>query len=218
MLKSIKTRFRAYQLGCAGASYSYFADGHFTLIEAMITELNEPRILEELEACGKEHIDTLHITSWDSDHCSESGLKWIFEHLQPTRVEYPGYDHDTDCAKASKKLILEYAAQRRVRAAKAQRIDPPYIQSLEKMEGPGYSDLLYHPKELQEGSNDNSTIKFFRKGSFNVVRLTSLFWPTMAPITALPLRNFWKSLTHHYPFAPATTTTITTTLAKKSVT
>lgn len=32
--RSIITRFRAYQLGTAGASFSLFVDGTFTLLEA----------------------------------------------------------------------------------------------------------------------------------------------------------------------------------------
>lgn len=171
MLKSVKTRFRAYQLGCAGASYSYFADGHFTLIEAMATDYNKPQIRVEMAICGKASIDTLHITGWDSDHCSVSGLTWILENLRPKRIEYPGYEHATDCAKACKKLILDYARQQRSRSVNAQAIDPPYIDSLEKTEGPGYKNIFYHPKQLQDNSNDNSTVKFFRTGAFNVLSL-----------------------------------------------
>lgn len=171
MLKSVNTRFRAYQLGCAGASYSYFAGNHFTLIEAMITERNKPQLLEELEICGKKVINTLHITSWDSDHCSQSGLEWVLEHLKPRRIEYPGYDHDTACAIACKKMILDYQARPRPVAVKAQRIDPPYIKGLSSVKGVGYTNIFYHPKELQEGSNDNSSVKFFRRGAFNVLSL-----------------------------------------------
>jgi competence protein ComEC len=180
MLRNVKTRFRAYQLGCAGASYSYYADGHFTLIEAVITELNEVQLREELRICGKTRIDTLHITSWDQDHCSESGLKWILEYLRPSKIEIPGYEHTSTCAINCKKLILAYREERRREAVKVQRIDPPYIAGLEKTEGPGYTDIFYHPKELQEGSNDNSTIKFFRRGSFSVLSLGDVESPNIA--------------------------------------
>jgi competence protein ComEC len=44
MLKGVKTRFRAYQLGSAGSSFSYFADGHFTLLEARLTDTSEANI------------------------------------------------------------------------------------------------------------------------------------------------------------------------------
>lgn len=171
MLKSVRTRFRAYQLGCAGASYSYFADGHFTLIEAMATDYSKKNILDEMEICGKNAIDTLHITGWDNDHCSVSGLTWILENLHPRRIEYPGYDHDTECSKSCKEMILNYGAMQRARKASLQRMDPPYINGLKSSEGPGYTDIIFHPKELQDNSNDNSTIKFFRRGAFTVLSL-----------------------------------------------
>lgn len=180
MLKSVKTRFRAYQLKCAGASYSYFADGHFTLIEAMATDSNKDQIFAEMHECGKKTIDTLHITGWDNDHCSVSGLTWILENLRPRRIEYPGYDHDTDCAKTCKKMILDYVSAQRARVASAQRIDPPYINGLKPHEGAGYSDIFYHPKEEQNNSNDNSTIKFFRRGSFNVLSLGDVQCPNIS--------------------------------------
>ena len=87
---SIITRFRAYQLGQAGSSFSYYADGRFTLIEGIITDKNHQTLSDELKICGKKTIDTLHITSWDNDHCSKSALDWILENLTPKRIEYPG--------------------------------------------------------------------------------------------------------------------------------
>lgn len=65
VLKPLKTRFLAYQLGEPGSSFSYFADEHFTLIEAKLTDRSYSSLEAELEACGKTSIDTLHITSWD---------------------------------------------------------------------------------------------------------------------------------------------------------
>lgn len=65
-LLPVVTRFRAYQLGTAGSSFSYFAGNHFTLIEAQIAEKSLPHLQAELKACGKKTIDTLHVTSWDT--------------------------------------------------------------------------------------------------------------------------------------------------------
>lgn len=90
-IRSVVTRFRGYQLGTAGSSFSYFADGSFTLIEARATDFSRPQLLEELKACGKTKINTLHITSWDQDHCSVPGLEWILKELVPSRIEVPGY-------------------------------------------------------------------------------------------------------------------------------
>lgn len=172
-LKSVATRFRAYQLGQAGSSFSYFADGHFTLIEAVITDINRPRLQDELRICGKATIDSLHITSWDQDHCSESGLDWVLKNLAPNKIEYPGYAPHTECGKACLSTITAYEKRWVTKgySVKAQAIDPPYITSLESVTQLGYNDIFYHPKQIQETSNNNSTIKFFRRGAFNVLSL-----------------------------------------------
>lgn len=172
-LKPVVTRFRAYQLGQEGSSFSYFAGGHLTLIEAMVTDVNRPRVQDELRRCGKTAINALHITSWDQDHCHESGLEWILTNLAPSMIEYPGYAPHTDCGKACLAAIVAYKRRRSAKghSVKAQAIDPPYIASLDKAERFGYADIIYHPKYLQDHSNNNSTVKFFRQGAFNVISL-----------------------------------------------
>lgn len=171
--KSIVTRFRAYQLGQAGSSFSYYAGNHFTLIESVITDINHQLLQDELKVCGKNSIDTLHITSWDNDHCSKSSLDWILEHLKPKKIEYPGYKPHTDNGKACLAAIKSYKDKLANKGSSItiQSIDPPYIDSLNHAEDLGYKDIFYHPKQLYDSSNDNSTIKFFRRGSFNVLSL-----------------------------------------------
>lgn len=173
ILKTVVTRFRAYQLGVAGSSFSYFAGGKFTLIEAMATDLNKVQILAEMKLCGKESIDVLHITSWDQDHCSQSGLEWILEKLRPTRIEMPGYAPHTDSGKSCRKIILDYRGEQaaKKRDVITRSISPEYINGLNTAEGLIYDDIYYHPRAIRENSNDNSTIKFFRKGAFNVLSL-----------------------------------------------
>lgn len=95
----IVTRFRAYQLGTAGASFSYFADGTFTLIEARLTDLSRPNLNRELAECGKSTIDVLHITGWDQDHCAVRDLEEILSCYRPVTIEYPGYPPHNDTAK-----------------------------------------------------------------------------------------------------------------------
>ncbi|MGY6268823.1 ComEC/Rec2 family competence protein [Achromobacter denitrificans] len=172
-IQAIETRFRAYQLGNAGSSYSYFAGGHFTLIEARLNAKNEESIARELRACNKQAIDTLHITSWDRDHCNYSDLSTILERLRPAKIEYPGYPPSSDTARECLKLIGDYRIEREIaqKAIKAICVDPEYIKGLEKNDGFGYSDIFYHPKYIQEKANDNSTVKLFRKGMFNVASL-----------------------------------------------
>ena len=99
-IQQVVTRFRAYQLGSHGSSFSYFAGNTFTLLEARVTDQSRPRLLAELKACGRRTIGTLHITSWDNDHCSEGDLEWLLDHLAPRRIEYPGYQPHTACGLA----------------------------------------------------------------------------------------------------------------------
>lgn len=172
-LKSIPTRFRAYQLGQAGSSFSYCAGSNFTLIEAVITELNQSSLLDELKLCGKTTINVLHITSWDQDHCSAAGLEWILHNLAPSKIEYPGYEPHTENGKACLAAIKEYKAKwtKKGYSVDAVKVDPDYIFSLSKARELAYRDILYHPRQLQDSSNNNSTIKLFRSGSFNVLSL-----------------------------------------------
>lgn len=179
--KPIYTRFRAYQLGEPGSSFSYFADGHFTLIEAKLTDRSRQSLATELKVCSKSTIDTLHITSWDQDHCNFTELEEILRVLKPKRIEYPGYRHDSANAKNCLHEILRYQEARRKAALSmvARRIDPPYVKSLEEAKGLGYSDIIYHPKEVFDGSNDNSTVKLYRGGMFNVASLGDVEHPNI---------------------------------------
>jgi len=73
------TRFRAYQLGNAGSSFSYFDGNNFTLIEARLTDLSRTYLEWELRNCGRTQIYGLHITSWDVDHCAKKELEIILK-------------------------------------------------------------------------------------------------------------------------------------------
>lgn len=174
-LRPVKTRFRAYTLGEAGSSYSYFADNHFTLIEARRTEERSYKsLVHEMAICEKDNIDTLHITSWDTDHCNLGDLKWILDELRPTKIEYPGYEPHTDTARECLKVIKAYQVLcvRQNRKSKLIKVDPPYIGGLASSTHLGYNDIFFHPKQLREGnSNENSTVKLFRTGMFNVASL-----------------------------------------------
>ncbi|MGB5082838.1 MAG: hypothetical protein WBO23_19085 [Burkholderiales bacterium] len=172
-VKSVYTRFRDYSLGTEGASYSMFADGHFTLIEARVTSESYRNVLAEMSQCGKANANTLHITGWDQDHCKTNELAWILENLRPRRIEYPGYEPQTDQAKECVRAIAAYegACARAGAPIVTVGITPQYIKALDYGSKLAYKDLLYHPRSLYAESNDNSTVKLFRKGSFNVASL-----------------------------------------------
>ncbi len=157
------TRFRAYQLGECGASFSLSVEKHFTLIEARLTKVNAPHIVWEMKNLGIDHIDTLHITSWDNDHCKSGELENILKYLKPDRMEYPSYAPHTDNGKASLKLIQNYNGTKLA-------VSPIFVKLLTKEPLKG-RDLYYNPTESVDKSNDNSIVKFFRVGSFQVLSL-----------------------------------------------
>jgi len=203
-LRSIVTRFRAYQLGEKGSSYSYFSGGKFTLIEARRTEaLSHRRLVDELDICGKKMIDTLHITSWDWDHCNPRDLSWILNNLKPQRVEYPGYQPESDCGLECIQILRSYLTKSKQTGMNTHvvKIDPEYIEKLEKGRDWGYNDLIYHPKTMYKEHNDNSTVKIFRSGSFSVASLGDIEHPTIGAY--LRRCNIFKSeidvmvLPHH---------------------
>lgn len=165
------TRFRAYQLGNAGSSFSYYDGVSFTLIEARYTEINSKTIADELAICKKSSIDTLHITSWDQDHCSPAQLEEIIYKYSPAKIEYPGYEPHTDSGKTSLEIIKAAKNDKKTHV-KIVRVDPEYISSLDTAKDYGYKDIIYHPKIIHPtSSNNNSTVKQLRTGSFNVLSL-----------------------------------------------
>ena len=173
-MKSILTRFRAYQLGCHGSSFSYFADGHFTLLEARITDQSRRSLLIEMERCGVSSIDTLHITSWDNDHCSVNELEELLDLTLPTTIECPGYDPYTDSGAGCLEIIGAYRDDRRHsnRLPEIRHITPRYIAGLVHAERLAFNNVLYNPLHIDlDCANDNSTVQQFRKGSFNVLSL-----------------------------------------------
>ena len=74
LITSKVTRFRAYQLGTLGSSFSYFADGRFTVLEARMTDVSSKMLAIQMNHCEVLSANALHITSWDADHCSASEL------------------------------------------------------------------------------------------------------------------------------------------------
>ncbi len=177
-VKNLHTRFRAYQLGTTGSSFSYVADGKFTLIEARMTEINKPNILEELDILGKEHIDELHITSWDKDHCNFNELVEILELLKPSKIESPGYEPHRDNTNAlnCRDEILEYEKTKLTggngKAIKVVSVTPEYISSLDSAKELRYQNSFCWPKYIDDStSNDNSTVQIFKEGAFNVASL-----------------------------------------------
>lgn len=172
-LLSKPTRFRAYQLGIEGSSFSYYDGKNFILIEARLTETNAKSLIEELKTCGKSSIDTLHITSWDVDHCKPAELEIILSKLKPSMIEYPGYLPASDSGKKSKQIIANYTLPNT--SIYKRCVDPTYIRGLDEAGAFGYNHVVYNPRDIYEDNNNNSIVKLFRSGSFTVASLGDVF-------------------------------------------
>lgn len=166
------TRFRAYQLGTCGASFSLSVDNHFTLIEARYNDTNSPHILWEMQKLGISRINTLHITSWDADHCNADELQRILVELRPLKVEYPSYPPHTKNGEESLshiKAYYLYCLRNRLQCG-LKPITPQIVTGQVKMRFRG-EDLFYNPVRNVDKSNDNSIVKFFRVGTFQILSL-----------------------------------------------
>lgn len=160
------TRFRAYQLGEEGSSFSLVVDNHFTLIEAKLNNTNAPNILDELKISGCKRIDVLHITSWDRDHCDEYSLQFILEYLKPARIEYPPYSPDSDTGKKCLQMKRDYSSGEKTKVYTWDVYNSEH-QAV-KLHG---QDILLNPTRIVEKHNDNSIAKLFRFGSFQILSL-----------------------------------------------
>ena len=172
-----ETRFRAYQLGTIGSSFSYSVGNHITLIEARYNEINKENVKSEVERIGETRLDCLHITSWDEDHCNYEELISLLRELSPRRIEYPWYEPNTKCGAKSKALIEYYLNQAK---ANGSAISPEFIKGLDEAELLKYNDILYNPIAPADNHNDNSVVQLFRRGRFTVLSLGDCENPEIA--------------------------------------
>lgn len=182
-MKSIVTRFRAYQLGSPGSFFTYFAGGHLTIIEGRLTELSQVSLQQEMRICEKRSADTLHITSWDRDHCHCEELDPLLVLTQPREIEYPGYEPDTANGREALQIIQSYkrARERSQKSVRMTRVTPEYIGGLQSASRLAFNSIFYNPTFIDPYcKNDNSTAKFFRSGSFNVLSLGDIESPNIS--------------------------------------
>ena len=173
-MKSIITRFLSYQLGCPGSSFSYFAGGHFTVIEGRLTDESRRQLEHEMmePLRGVEQADLLQTSaSWDADHCNRHELLDLLNLIQPLKIECPGYDPYTDHGEGCLEIIADYRDRRRNTNGIPKITHITEIKGLEQAEEKAFRNTLYNPLHISDNANDNSTVKHFRKGSFNVLSL-----------------------------------------------
>ena len=127
-----------------------------------------------MRRCGVEVADTLHITSWDADHCNACELAELLDLINPAKIECPGYEPYSDSARKCLETIEQYHFRRRLsnRRTEIRPITPEYMSSLAPAEDLAFRDTFYNPRWIDPNcANNNSTVKHFRAGSFNVLSL-----------------------------------------------
>jgi competence protein ComEC len=95
--------------------------------------------------------------------------------VQPRRIECPGYNPARDAGHGEEclEIIGEYRGRRRNTGIvpTIEHITPVFIRGLKPAAALAFSNTFYNPYHIVENANDNSTVKLFRGGSFNVLSL-----------------------------------------------
>lgn len=165
------TRFRAFQLADEGSLFSYYSNGHYTLIEARIPKAGIEALVKDLTRNGVQYIDVLHITSWDLDHCNSTDLIQIINKFRPAIIEVPDYEPDTDDGKLCKRIIFKYDEIHQQYRHNVRVITLEYIRSLQTATPKGTNDVVYPSDYGSDKKNDRSLIRLFRSMGFNVLSL-----------------------------------------------
>ena len=159
------TRFRAYQLGSAGSLFSYYKPGEFTLIEARLPKAGLSVIVKEMLNCGTGTLNTLHISSWDTDHCNYDDLLDILNQLRPNRIEVPSYEPTSEMGKLSKNTLEGYVD---IHGRHLTYLDESFMDMLDRADRWGIDHVFYRSAYHSQNHNDMSLIKLFRSQGFNV--------------------------------------------------
>jgi competence protein ComEC len=168
---SIITKFRAFQLDSEGSLFSFYKKNHYTLIEARLPKGGIAVLGQDLAHHEKQQIDTLHITSWDADHCNYDDLIAILNNFRPSIIEIPDYLPDSDQGQLCRRVVFGYDRIHEQYVPNVRPISLEYIRSLQSAEPLGTSNIIYRSAYDCENKNDMSLIKLFRSAGFNVLSL-----------------------------------------------
>jgi competence protein ComEC len=163
------TKFRAFQLGSPGSLFTFYKPGQYTLIEARLPMRGLEVLLEDLAWHNISRISTLHITSWDTDHCNYDDLTKILNFLRPELIEIPGYPPESKEGELCYNVITEYDHIHQRNVHNVRTVNSNYINSLT----PGLqwetNDVAYHSMYDCDNKNDMSLIRLFRSAGFCVL-------------------------------------------------
>lgn len=163
------TKFRAFQLESEGSLFSYYKPDWYTLIEARVPNGGIGVLHHDLSLHGKTKVDTLHITSWDFDHCNPLDLNTILFSLTPRTIECPPYSPTTEDGRRCVAAVAQYRLAQP--AAIIQPITADYIRTLPYAEPGGNRDVVFESQYNCDNKNDMSLLRLFRSEGFNVLSL-----------------------------------------------
>jgi competence protein ComEC len=165
------TKFRAFQLDSEGSLFSYFKPNQYFLIEARLPKGGLDVLREDLKYHGKTHVDVLHITSWDVDHCKYDDLVQILNHLRPNTIEIPSYLPESDTGKLCRRTLIGYDDIHQQYKPNVKVMSKEYISNLSNAQTGDSNNVVYHSTYDSDNKNDMSLIKLFRSEGFNVLSL-----------------------------------------------
>ncbi|HXB41907.1 MAG TPA: hypothetical protein VNZ49_15300 [Bacteroidia bacterium] len=176
----METKFRAFQLDTPGSLFSFYKPDTYTLIEARIPKGGIEVLRRDIKAHGKDHIEVLHITSWDEDHCNYEDLIQILNNFRPAKIEIPHYTPDTETGLLCHKNIIGYHEIHKHYIPTVQIVSPQYIDTLPNASAKGLTDVVYKSKMDTTKKNDMSSIRLFRSAGCNVLSLGDCECSTIA--------------------------------------
>jgi len=165
------TYFRAFQLDSKGSLFSFWKNNTYTLIEARLPKEGIDILISDLKQFGKDRIEKLHITSWDTDHCNSDDLTQILNRFRPDRIEIPSYEPESETGRLCKSLITKYDYIHQKYVYNVTTYDKATIDKLPSAQAWGTDNIVYHSLYNVENHNDMSQIRFFRSSGFNVLSL-----------------------------------------------
>ena len=165
------SKFRAFQLDSPGSLFSFYKPGQYSLIEARIPKGGIEHLLDDMAFHNKSTIDMLHITSWDSDHCTYNELVQIINQLRPARIEVPSYMPSSNDGILCRNTIMSYDDIHHKFVHNVHVISPDYISSLPEALPREIGNVIFPSVYNCDNKNDMSLIKLFRSSGFNVLSL-----------------------------------------------
>jgi competence protein ComEC len=168
---NLQAKFRAFKLDTPGSLCSVYMDGRYTLIEARLPIGGVDVLMQDMKHHGKETVDVLHITSWDTDHCSMIDLDQILNKLRPGRIEVPGYEPESEEGRSCRRILLKYDEIHQWKFHNTIEVTPQYISGLSRPMPFQPVGIHFSTDPRAANKNDRSLVMLFRSTTFSVLSL-----------------------------------------------